>query len=178
MKLATFIYKLKNAEVSIDEIKNIETRLKLIRIADNARSLNVERVRRLTGSFAFQFDTMLSDHPYSCAIEPYGGVIFNLTNKNSRINIFYCGGLMMNVLVEFPVIVADFFETIEDINEYIASAGLEHSCWISSIKFRNDWNIVSDFGFQLTATQVSARRYTKVPVRFIEFYEENEARMI
>jgi len=170
MKIAILCYRIKRAEISGLGIADLNLRKDFLKIINCINNGDVSEAEKIAGNFVFSFDVSLSDQPNSCAIEPCDGVFFDINKDNSTVTIGYSGGLLMGGQVRFPVIVADFFESIDDLNDYIAYTGMENSCWISSLKFGGDWCVNSDFGFELCALKISKRTYRNIPAMVQNYY--------
>ncbi len=174
MKVALLEYSLKHGELLGYNIKSKKNKVLFNQITE-AACVNSALAKKLLGKLRFEFDISNSDNPNSAFIEP--NLVFNLPINNNQYTVLRSKNLTLNFCLTFPVIVPDFFETTDELNDYIYKYGIAHSCYISSDFFKSEeWNIDLDHGFDLCAIQLSKRIYKKIPKSFLDFYSNSEIR--
>lgn len=173
MKVALLEYYMSSGELLGDSIKSKKNKILFNRITKAARA-NVELSKELLGQLRFEFDLSCSDSPNSTFIEP---CYFNFPIKHNQYSVLKTRNLTLDFCLKFPVIVPDYFETEEELNEYIYEYGIVHSCYISSDIFKNEeWNIDLDEGYDIYALKLSKRIYNEIPRSVRDFYSNSEIR--
>lgn len=174
MKVALLEYYLCCGEVLGGNIRSKKNKVLFNKIREATRA-NETLAKELLGQLRFEFDLSNSDNPNSIFIEP---ILFsNLPIKNNQYKVLRGKNLILNFFLKFPVIVPDFFETKEELNDYLCKDGIVHSCYIYSDIFKNEeWNIDRDEGFDLCATKLSRRIYKVIPKSVRDFYSNSETK--
>lgn len=174
MKVAILEYYLKHGELLGSNITSKENKVLFNQITE-AAYVNSELAKKLLGKLRFEFDISNSNNPNSTFIEP--NLFFKLPINNNQYTVLRSRNLTLNFCLTFPVIVPDFFESTDELNDYIFEDGIEYSCYIYSDIFKSEeWNIDFDDGFDLCAIKLSKKNYKTPPKSVLDFYSNSEIR--